>query len=814
MANNIEVKVTADVSELLKQFGLSEKSASDSAKSISESWEKTRAAFEKGLSAATIEDAGKRASQIFIETRTSAEKLQSNMSELDALFKLGAIDADTFARATDKVRGAMREADSEGSALTTGLKSLAATMAAGLSVQMFTSAIQGSVDMADNLKDLSAKTGATVETLAGLSLAAGNSGTSLDSVAVGVKFLSANIASGKGDLESLGIATKDPTQAMVQLADVFAGIESPADKSALAVKLFGKAGTEMLPMLADGSAALQEMIDAGTKYSNITTDMAAQSDGFNDRMGNMRAQMQGNFAVISGQMLPALNGLLDAFMSDSGGADSLRTAGDALVVTLRALVTAGVTTQAIFADVGDAIYHAGAAAAAAATGDFKQASAEIDAIGANHEKRMNELGAKLSKVWTDATADGGGDKKTNSVEIQRSIRDIVSKPEKQGNGSDAEARKAEREAEQAKRMAERVAQIELEAGKARQIAEIGVEEELLARKKALGEVSGLDAIKQAQDLANRRYEIELQSAKALEAMHVGKADALAQDKAKQAAIEAKHSADLIKLETATQVELKKQKDKAAADDLKRQNETWKPIDDAMQKSIKGYLDGTMTAHGAIAASWQALGGMVSSALAKIVQDEITANIQSLISSKTKAMGEVTVAAGSAAAKAAESQASIPVAGPALAAGAFASTMGLVLGALGIVSSVPSAAGGFDIPVGVNPLTQLHEQEMVLPKEDANTMRALRGLHLSAPQIPQVPQASMSHSVAVPSGGAVPALNGAASFAAKNGQGGQKSAQSPVINITATDVHSFGQMMRSNPNALTDAFNHSSRLFNK
>jgi len=36
----------------------------------------------------------------------------------------------------------------------------------------------------------------------------------------------------------------------------------------------------------------------------------------------------------------------------------------------------------------------------------------------------------------------------------------------------------------------------------------------------------------------------------------------------------------------------------------------------------------------------------------------------------------------------------------------------------------SAEGGFDIPAGLNPVTQLHEQEMVLPKEQANTIRSL------------------------------------------------------------------------------------------
>ncbi|WP_010589252.1 hypothetical protein [Acinetobacter parvus] len=49
------------------------------------------------------------------------------------------------------------------------------------------------------------------------------------------------------------------------------------------------------------------------------------------------------------------------------------------------------------------------------------------------------------------------------------------------------------------------------------------------------------------------------------------------------------------------------------------------------------------------------------------------------------------------------------------------TFGLVAG---LTAKVASARGGYDIPSGVNPVTQLHEEEMVLPKQHANTIRAL------------------------------------------------------------------------------------------
>ncbi|MFV5661070.1 phage tail protein, partial [Acinetobacter pittii] len=64
---------------------------------------------------------------------------------------------------------------------------------------------------------------------------------------------------------------------------------------------------------------------------------------------------------------------------------------------------------------------------------------------------------------------------------------------------------------------------------------------------------------------------------------------------------------------------------------------------------------------------------------------------------------------------------IPYVGPILAVGAGAAAFGLVAGLAG---KIKSARGGYDIPSGVNPITQLHEDEMVLPSQHANTIREM------------------------------------------------------------------------------------------
>lgn len=68
-------------------------------------------------------------------------------------------------------------------------------------------------------------------------------------------------------------------------------------------------------------------------------------------------------------------------------------------------------------------------------------------------------------------------------------------------------------------------------------------------------------------------------------------------------------------------------------------------------------------------------------------------------------------------------AGIPIVGPALGAAAMVATFAAVMA---LMSSVKSARGGYDIPSGLNPMVQLHEEEMVLPKQFANVIRQWAG----------------------------------------------------------------------------------------
>ncbi|MBS0370205.1 MAG: hypothetical protein JSS57_13490 [Proteobacteria bacterium] len=110
----------------------------------------------------------------------------------------------------------------------------------------------------------------------------------------------------------------------------------------------------------------------------------------------------------------------------------------------------------------------------------------------------------------------------------------------------------------------------------------------------------------------------------------------------------------------------------------------------------------------------------SSTLTALLGLESASTVKTVVAKKAEAAGVIPAEAATAAGAAAASVAGIPVVGPAMAAAAYAETMAMVMGGL----AVASASNGYDIPAGINPVTQLHQREMVLPAKYADVIRSM------------------------------------------------------------------------------------------
>ena len=265
------------------------------------------------------------------------------------------------------------------------------------------------------------------------------------------------------------------------------------------------------------------------------------------------------------------------------------------------------------------------------------------------------------------------------------------------------------------------------------IAQIALKQEMAKREKDLGEMSARDLIAVNQKAEDDKFEI-LQDAQ-LKRIELQKTDPTQDAAALQSQMDKLLD---IRRQHALQVE---QLNTQMANQVRADFQSMlAPLDNAISTSVQGMIQGTQTLQQAMGKIMQSiLASFVSSitqmvtkwAAGELAKTGIsnawaaartalfgTEAVTSIAAKKVEAAGTIPAEAATAAGAAAASVAGIPVVGPAMAAAAYAETMGMVMGGL----AVASASGGFDIPSGMNPMTQLHEEEMVLPAHIANPMR--------------------------------------------------------------------------------------------
>lgn len=243
---------------------------------------------------------------------------------------------------------------------------------AAFSSGAFVAFVKGTIDSLDALNDLNKSTGISVEQLAGLRLAAKQSGSDLEGVAQSINKLSANIGKEVERFAALGVTAKDPLQAFRQLADVFSKIEDPTLRAAMASEALGKSWATAAPLLAEGSEKIAEMVAEGQVLSGVTAEAAAQADHFNDNLVKLTQGGRLVTTMVSG-LLPLLNKLTDDMVEAQKGGTGLSNAWNPLLETGKAITVLFGTVAFTLKGIGIEIGGITAQIVALATGNLSGA---------------------------------------------------------------------------------------------------------------------------------------------------------------------------------------------------------------------------------------------------------------------------------------------------------------------------------------------------------------------------------------------------------------------------------------------------------
>jgi hypothetical protein len=221
-------------------------------------------------------------------------------------------------------RGGLTQMASSASSLLSPIRALVPAVSAVGLVSMAKNAL----DNADALSKMAQRTGASVEGLSKFQKAAELSDSSIEGVGKGLTQLSKSMVAAKDGtgaqaeaFNQLGISLKNADgslrsteDVMLDLAERFKAMPDGAEKTATAMRLLGKSGADLIPMLNMGREGIEKL------GGSMTTEFAQRAAAFNDKITEM-GQKFGELGIKLGEgLLPALEslansllGLIDAF---------------------------------------------------------------------------------------------------------------------------------------------------------------------------------------------------------------------------------------------------------------------------------------------------------------------------------------------------------------------------------------------------------------------------------------------------------------------------------------------------------------------
>lgn len=266
-----------------------------------------------------------------------------------------------------------------------------ASLSAGAALTGLSAMSLAAINAADGLFDLSQRTGIAVKDLAAYKLAAEQSGTSLESVARGVKGLGTAMLENSMALQAAGITAKDADGALRQLADLFSQIPDGPEKLAVGNKLLGKSFQDLVPMLNLGSQGLDESAVAAARYGAAMATLAPVADAFNDNLAALSLNLQAMGAEVANQLAPTLNVVAQAMADTTRESGELSAAGTVLKTVFETVAILGANVAFVFKTTGMEIGAWAAQIAALGRGDFAGFRAISDAVKADAERARAEL---------------------------------------------------------------------------------------------------------------------------------------------------------------------------------------------------------------------------------------------------------------------------------------------------------------------------------------------------------------------------------------------------------------------------------------
>lgn len=338
-----------------------------------------------------------------------------------------------------------------------------ANLGVAVSVAGLTAMVKSAIDTGDALDEMSQRVGVSVETLSVWKPAAEQSGVSGESFEKGLRKLSTTMleaATGSEDaargFSAVGVEFKNQDgtlratdQVLLDLAERFKAMPDGAEKTALAVQLFGKSGAELIPFLNQGRDGINELAaEMQALGVQMSSETAAQAGNFNDALDKLKLATTSIGKQIIASLLPALNDMAGGMVESAKQGGTLRAILDGVVLVLKTLALGAATVGKAFVALGEAIGAGVAAVVEALKGNTDGAKAIIADLKGNLVKRLDELASFRDSLFDPKPIEVKAPKIQADPELlQRLTKPKAVKPAQDTTGAQTTLMKAQLDAE-------------------------------------------------------------------------------------------------------------------------------------------------------------------------------------------------------------------------------------------------------------------------------------------------------------------------------------------------------------------------------
>lgn len=202
-------------------------------------------------------------------------------------------------------------------------------------------------DAGSAIDDMSQRTGVAVKWLSEMRYATQMSGTSMEAFETGIKGMTkAQFGADEESktalktLSSLGLSIgalkgMSPEQAFLTIAESLSQVEDPTRRAALSMKVFGKAGSDLLPLMNGGRKGIEDLQAAAAKLGvSMSADDVAAAAALGDSLDELQMAIGGVKNAIGAAVAGPLKEWLDWFRDEIPAATKWVKENEGAVVTV------------------------------------------------------------------------------------------------------------------------------------------------------------------------------------------------------------------------------------------------------------------------------------------------------------------------------------------------------------------------------------------------------------------------------------------------------------------------------------------------